>query len=169
MAKELYVTDEFGEVVDIIESTDKYVKLSEGDKVLRKNVLQYLSDTVDLKYQFVKINPFVYGELARKYPILNLLVGYIGYMDGKITYENGKIIKLKDISKLCKVSLSTVNRQIKGLIKEDVLHKVKDKNKNYTYLVMNPYVAYIGRKIYLSLYEEFKFSEFKNKCRECVK
>jgi len=166
MSKELYVTDEHGEVIDIIESTDKYVKLSDGDKVVRKSVLQYLGDTVDLRYHFVKVNPNVYGDIANKCPILNILIGYIGYMDGIISYKNGKKVRLKDISKICNVSETTAKRQIKALIELDVIHKIRGKP---SYLVMNPYVAYLGRKIYLSLYEEFKFSEYKNLSEEWSK
>ena len=166
MSKELYVTDEHGEVIDIIESTDKYVKLSDGDKVVRKSVLQYLGDTVDLRYHFVKVNPNVYGDIANKCPILNILIGYIGYMDGIISHKNGKVVRLKDIPKICNVSETTAKRQIKTLIELDVIHKIRGKP---SYLVMNPYVAYLGRKIYLSLYEEFKFSEYKNLSQEWSK
>lgn len=166
VSKELYVTDEHGEVIDIIESTDKYVKLSEGDKVVRKGVLQYLNDTVDLKYHFVKVNPNVYGDIANKCPILNILIDYMGYMDGIISYKNGKIIRIKDIPKICNVSEATAKRQIKTLIELDVIHKIRGKP---SYFVINPYVAYRGRKIYLSLYEEFKFTEYKNLSQEWSK
>lgn len=169
MNKELYVVNEEGEIIDKIESSDKYVKLSDGDKVVRKGVLQYLNDTVDIKYRFVKINPHVYGEIAKKYPIINKLIKYLGYMDGILSYKNGKKIKMKDIPKICEVSESTAKRQIKGLLECDVIHKKRDKKERQTYLIMNPYVAYIGRKIYLSLYEEFKLSEYRNKCEEWSK
>ena len=166
MTKELYVTDDSGVIIDVIKANDKYVKLSEGDKVVRKGVLQYLNDTVDIKYHFVKVNPCVYGEIANKCPILNTLIGYLSYMDGKISHPNGKVVRLKDIPKICNVSETTAKRQIKTLIELDVLHKVKSKP---TYLVMNPYIAYIGRKIYLSLYEEFKFTQYKNLSQEWSK
>ena len=52
----LYVTNSDGTIVDIIETTDAYVKLGEGDRVLRKGALEYLNDTVDIKYRFVKKN-----------------------------------------------------------------------------------------------------------------
>ena len=64
MAEKLYVTNEDGVVLDTIDSDDSYVKLSEGDKVIRKGVLQYLNDTVDMKYHYVKINPFSYGIIS---------------------------------------------------------------------------------------------------------
>lgn len=167
--QELYVTNEYGEIIDVIDSSDSYVKLSEGDKVVRKGVLQYLSDTVDIKYHFVKINPNSYGEIAKKYPIINELIKYTSYMDNRLSYRNGRAIKMKDIPTICKVSQSTAKRQIKGLFELDVIHKVRDKKEKQTYLVMNPFVAYKGRKIYLSLYEEFKLSIHRSKCEEWEK
>lgn len=167
--QELYIVNEDGQIIDKIESEEKYVKLTDGDKVVRKGVLEYLHDTTDIKYRFVKINPLVYADIATKYPIINILLKYLGYMDGVLSYKNGQFIKLKDIPKVCNVSESTAKRQIKGLFEEDVIHKVRNKEKKETYLVMNPYVAYIGRKIYLSLYEEFKLSVHRNNCEEWVK
>ena len=41
--------------------------------------------------------------------------------------------------------------------------------ENQTYLLMNPYVAYVGKKIYLSLYEEFKLSHYRELCEETEK
>jgi len=162
--EELYVVNASGEILDKIDSDDSYVKLSDGDKVVRKGVLQYLSNTVDIKYRFIKINPFTYGKIAKKYPIINDLICYIGYGDGILSYRNGKFIKLKDIPKICKVSTSTAKRQMKGLFLEDVIHKIKDKNQ--TYLILNPFIAYIGKKVYLSLYDEFKLSEHRLNCEK---
>lgn len=169
MNNELYVVNEHGEVIDKIDSNDKYVKLSDGDRVLRNKSIQYLKDTIDIKYRFVKVNPYIYSDIANQYPIINTLIKYIGYMDGILSYRNGKNIKMKDIHKICNVSESTAKRQLKGLIQKDVIHKVKDKKAKQTYLILNPYVAYVGRKIYLSLFEEFKQSQIKDTIEECGK
>ena len=169
MNKELYVVNEDHEIVDIIKPEDKYVKLSDGDKIIRKGVLQYLNETIDIKYRFVKVNPNVYSEIAKKYPIVNVLIKYLGYMDGILSFRNGRFIKPKDIAKICNVSESTAKRQLKGLFEEDIIHKVKDKKTKQTYLIMNPWVAYIGKKIYLSLYEEFKLSVHRSNSEVCDK
>lgn len=166
MNKELYVVDENGKIVDKIESKDKYVKLSEGDKVLKKGVLQYLSDTTDIKYKFVKVNPICWARIATKYPIINKLIYYLGYMDNILSYRNGKNIQVKDIAEICNISNSTAKRQLKGLLEEDVIHKVRDKKQKKTFLVVNPYVCMRGRKIYLSLYEEFKLSALRDEVEE---
>ena len=160
----LYVVNANGEVLDEIEGKNRYVKLSEGDKVLRKNALNYLTDSISIKYSFIKVNPVAYSRIATKCPIVNKLILYLSYMDNILTYKNGRIIKLKDIHKVCDVSESTAKRQMKILFDEDVIHKVKDGEEKCTYLVFNPWVAYIGKRIYLSLYNEFKYSSWKEEC-----
>lgn len=157
--QELYVVNIKGEVFDTIESDDSYIKVSSGDKVIKKGVIDFLNNTITLKYRFVKMNPLVYVNIAKKYSILTSLVAHVNYTDGILVYENGKTIRLKDLSKICHVSQSTVKRQIKGLCEEDIVHKVKVKGKP-TYLVFNPYIAYIGKKINVSLYDEFKDSKW---------
>jgi len=167
--KELYVVDENGEILDTLESMTSYTKLAYGDKVIRKGAIQYLKESTDIKYHFIKVNPVVYDEIANKYPIVNTLLKYIGYMDGILSYKNGRYVKLKDIHKLCDVSESTVKRQIKGLTDIDVLHKRRDEILKQNYYVFNPFVAYIGKRIDMELYNEFKCSEYSSRCEEWMK
>lgn len=166
MDKELYVVDESGTIYDTLDNQYSYVKLKQGDKVLRKGALEYLQDTTDIKYHFIKINPVAWSEISIKYPIINQLVYYLGYMDNILSYRNGKFIKLKDIANICKISESTAKRQLKGLVEDDVIHKVKDVKENTTYLVINPWVCMRGRRIYKTLYNEFKSSNWQNECEE---
>ena len=166
MDKELYVVDESGTIYDTLDNQYSYVKLKQGDKVLRKGALEYLQDTTDIKYHFIKINPVAWSEISIKYPIINQLVYYLGYMDNILSYRNGKFIKLKDIANICKISESTAKRQLKGLVEDDVIHKVKDVKENTTYLVVNPWVCMRGRRIYKTLYNEFKSSNWQNECEE---
>ena len=167
MNKELYVVNSDGDIIDKIESNDKYVKLSDGDKVIRKGVLQYLSDTVDVKYHFIKINPVIFDKYCKKYSMLATLVCHIGYMDNVCQFKNGKNITMKNLPDLCNVSESTAKRQIKGMIEDDLLHKIKNGKNNI--FVMNPFLCMRGKKIYLSLYEEFKLSEHRSNCEEWEK
>lgn len=169
MKETLYVTNADGVVLDTIDSDDSYVKLSEGDRVIRKGVLQYLNDTVDMKYHYVKINPFSYGKISKKYSLINTLIQYMGYMDNKLEYKNGKPVRMKDLPKLSGLSETTVKKQIKGLLADDVIRKIRDKKARQTYIVVNPFIVYIGRKIYLSLYEEFKLSVWRTYCEEWEK
>lgn len=166
MNKELYVVDESGTIYDTLDNQYSYVKLKQGDKVLRKGALEYLQDTTDIKYHFIKINPVAWSEISIKYPIINQLVYYLGYMDNILSYRNGRFIKLKDIANICKISESTAKRQLKGLVEDDVIHKVKNVKENTTYLVVNPWVCMRGRRIYRTLYNEFKSSNWQNECEE---
>lgn len=161
MKEEIYVVNSDGIVLDTIESNDNYVKLSYGDRVIRKGSIKYLSDTKEIKYNFVKVNSLAWKQIANRYPILNILIYYLGYMDGILKYRNGKSVQLKDIPKLCDVSESTAKRQISMLVKDDIIHKVKI-NKT-TYLKLNPFVAMVGKRVNIELYNEFKMSEWRNK------
>lgn len=161
-AKELYVVDENGEILDTIDSQDKYVKLSDGDKVLRKGTLTYLNDTVDINYRFIKINPLLFDKYCKKYSILPTMVSHIGYMDNIVSWDNGRIVNIRALPRLCDVSGSTIKRQLKGMIQDDLVHKIKVKNE--IALVMSPWLCMRGRRIYLSLYEEFKLSTLRGEC-----
>lgn len=83
-------------------------------------------------------------------------------MDGVLVYQNGKQVRMKDVYNLCNVSQSTAKRQLKGLFEDDIIHKIKDKELNQTYLVMNPYIAFIGRRVCKTLYDDFKSSKWKS-------
>ena len=156
-----YLVDENGEVLQVIDNPNKYVCLDDGDKVIRKGVLTYLSETTDIKYHFIKINPKIFDKYCAKYSILPYLVCHVGYMDNICCYENGKIIQLKDLPKLCEVSEVTIKRQLKGLIEDDIIHKVPYK-KNKKCIMINPWLCCRGKRIYLSTYNEFKLSSLRN-------
>ena len=167
MNKKLYVVDEDGVVVDVVEGNGvRYDVLFEGDRIIRKATAQYLSDTTEIKYRFIKINPLAWSQIAYKYPILNKLVYYVDYTDNILSYRNGKFVQSKDIPKLCNVSQSTASRQLQGLIKEDVIHKIRDKKAHTTYLMMNPFVCMRGKKVYKSLYTEFGSSKWKSETED---
>lgn len=162
---ELYLVDNNLEVIEIIKEGQRFATLDDGDKVIRKGVLQYLNDTTDIKYHFIKINPKIFDKYCKKYSILPYLTCHIGYMDNICCYDNGKIIRLKDLSKVCEVSETTIKRQLKGLIADDIIHKVPYK-KNQKCLMMNPYLAMRGKRIYLSTYNEFKLSALRSEVEE---
>ena len=156
-----YLVDENGVVLKEIEDSDKLVSLEDGDKILRKGTLEYLNDTTDIKYHFIKINPKIFDKYCKKYSILPYLTCHIGYMDNICCYDNGKIIRLKDLSKVCEVSETTIKRQLKGLIADDIIHKVQYK-KNQKCIMMNPWLCMRGKRLYKSTYEEFKLSHLRN-------
>lgn len=160
-----YLVDEDGVVLQEFEHDNVIVSLNAGDKVLRKGTIDYLQDTTDIKYHFIKINPKIFDKYCKKYSILPYLTCHIGYMDNICCYDNGKIIRLKDLSKVCEVSETTIKRQLKGLIADDIIHKVPYK-KNQKCLMINPYLAMRGKRIYLSTYNEFKLSALRSEVEE---
>ena len=160
-----YLVDEDGVVLQEFEHDNVIVSLNAGDKVLRKGMIDYLQDTTDIKYHFIKINPKIFDKYCKKYSILPYLTCHIGYMDNICCYDNGKIIRLKDLSKVCEVSETTIKRQLKGLIADDIIHKVPYK-KNQKCLMINPYFAMRGKRIYLSTYNEFKLSHLRGEVEE---
>lgn len=160
-----YIVDENGEVLQEIDDVDRLVSLEYGDRILRKKTLSYLNDTTDIKYHFIKINPKVFDKYCKKYSILPTLITTVSYMDNICSYSNGKIIQVKDLCKVCGVSEITVKRQLKGLIEDDIIHKVPYK-KNQKCLMINPWLCMIGKRICKSTYEEFKLSSLKNEVEE---
>ena len=161
-----FLVDEDGCVLKEIEDIYRVVTLEDGDKILRKGMLEYLKDSTDkVKYHFIKINPKIFDKYCKKYSILPYLTCHIGYMDNICCYDNGKIIRLKDLSKVCEVSETTIKRQLKGLIADDIIHKVPYK-KNQKCLMINPYFAMRGKRIYLSTFNEFKLSHLKSEVEE---
>ena len=160
-----YLVDEDGVVLQEFEHDNVSVSLNAGDKVLRKGMIDYLQDTTDIKYHFIKINPKIFDKYCKKYSILPYLTCHIGYMDNICCYDNGKIIRLKDLSKVCEVSETTIKRQLKGLIADDIIHKVPYK-KNQKCLMMNPWLCCRGKRIYLSTYNEFKLSALRSEVEE---
>lgn len=161
-----FLVDEDGCVLKEIEDIYRVVTLEDGDKILRKGMLEYLKGSTDeVKYHFIKINPKIFDKYCKKYSILPYLTCHIGYMDNICCYDNGKIIQLKDLSKVCEVSETTIKRQLKGLIADDIIHKVPYK-KNQKCLMINPYFAMRGKRIYLSTYNEFKLSHLRSEVEE---
>ena len=161
-----FLVDEDGCVLKEIEDIYRVVTLEDGDKILRKGMLEYLKDSTDkVKYHFIKVNPKIFNKYCKKYSILPYLTCHIGYMDNICCYDNGKIIRLKDLSKVCEVSETTIKRQLKGLIADDIIHKVPYK-KNQKCLMINPWLCCRGKRIYLTTYNEFKLSALRSEVEE---
>ena len=160
--EKLYLVTEQGEIVNEIDNGKRFTVLNDGDRVIRSNSKEKIENSYLLKYDFVKINKNTWYKVIEKYPIMTYLACYINYMDNILIYSNGKGIRYKDIAKVTGVSLSTVKRQMKGMLEEDVVHKVEFNKK--TYLVVNPFICMRGRRVIASVYEEFKDSVWSEGC-----
>lgn len=156
MAK--YIVNEDGTIVDEISENDIIVKMNHGDRILRKKSIDYFQDTKEIKKRFVKVNDQATNMLSKYGKYICLLLKYVGYKDGILRFNNGIYLSNKSISKIFGINERNTIRVLDDLIKEDVIHKHKEKNRNY--YTFNPWVASKGKRISIDLYNEFKMTEW---------
>lgn len=162
MAK--YIVNEDGTIVDEISENDIIVKMNHGDRILRKKSIDYFQDTKEIKKRFVKVNDQATNMLSKYGKYICLLLKYVGYKDGILRFNNGIYLSNKSISKIFGITERNTIRVLDDLIKEDVIHKHKEKNRNY--YTFNPWVASKGKRISIDLYNEFKMTEWANVSQE---
>lgn len=167
LSKRGYIVDDEGVVIRDIDNVDNVYELNDGDRILRKNNLEGIDRQVEIKMRFAKVNFVVIGEICRKYPIFTSMIKYIGYHSGKLMFKNGTTINRRNLVKACGVSTATINRQLSGLIKDDVIKVVRE-GRNAVYFV-NPYVVHLGKKVNLSLYEMFKNSVYRENYEKTIR
>lgn len=152
--EELYLVNSTGEVIEKIPHGKVLTYLDEGDKVFRKDCIEGAERTVAIKMRFAKVNPVVFWDIISKYPIFAKMLNYLQYQSGKLVFRNGVTINRRNLAKACGVSSATVDRQLKGLMNEDIIKTIKDGRDVIFYV--NPYIVHIGKKINYSLYMLFK-------------
>ncbi len=162
MAK--YIVNDNGEVIDVIHDNDIFVKMNNGDKIVRKTSIDYFKDTKEIKKRFIKVNDKAINLLNKYGKYICLLLKYVGYMDGVLRFNNGIYLTNQNISKIFEVNNRNTIKILNDLIKEDVIHKHKEKNKNY--YTFNPWIASKGKRVSVDLYNEFKMTEWVNVSQE---
>ena len=161
------VRKDTSEIVDESNVDEVFVKLRAGDVVLRKEGLEERTKLVSINMRFGKVNLNVLWDICRKYPIFFKMIEYLQYQSGKLTFSNGREINRRNLCELCNLSHNTVDRQIKGLIEEDIIKTVKNGRSIIFYV--NPYVVHIGSTVYESLRDMFKDSIYKKNCAKLTK
>ena len=158
-----YILNEQGAVLEVLKDNQTYAILEQGDRVTRKSSIKHLSDTVKISCGFVKINDIVVGTFDKELLYCCKLFEYVSYMDGRLTWTNGRNIKnATDISKICGISVTTAKKLLKRLIDEDIIHKhKKEKEERSFFYTFNPYICLRGSKASRSLYEEFKDTKYR--------
>ncbi len=149
-----------GEAVYVLKEGESVALLERGDRILRRDSIFNPDKLCSVKMRFAKINPSAPREWGMKYPLFLILLDYVQYQTGKLVYRNGVAINRRNLAKACGVSNSTVDRQLKGLIEEDIVKPVKDGRDTIFYI--NPYVVHVGKKVQASLIELFKDSRYKD-------
>lgn len=159
-----YIADEDGMIIEEIQDDETIVKIGRGDRVIRKKSIDYFEDTKEIKKRFTKVNDQATNMLSKYGKYICLLLKYVGYMDGILRFNNGIYLSNKSISKIFGITERNTVKILDDLIKEDVIHKHKEKNKNY--YTFNPWVASKGKRVSINLYNEFKMTEWVNKSQE---
>ena len=149
-----------GEAIYILKEGESVAILNTVDRILRRDAIYNPDKLSKVKMRFVKFNPSAPKEWGMKYPLILVLLDYIQYQTGKLVYRNGVTINRTNLAKVCGVSPSTIDRQLKGLIEEDVIKPVKDGRDTIFYV--NPYVVHVGPKVQNSLLELFSGSRYKD-------
>jgi len=159
MEEKYYIVNQNGEVIDETLGDEVFTKLRTGDIVLKREGIIEKDKLVRANMQFGKINTSVLYEIGSKFPLFLKLTDIVQYQTGKLVYNNGVNVNRKNLIKWSGFSKNTIDRQIKGLIAQDVIKSVKD-GRNVVYF-MNPYVIHVGKMIYKSLDEMFKDTIYK--------
>ena len=154
-----YLVDENGVVLEEIKEGQTFTIVSPSDKIIKGETIEYLKGTISLNYRFVKINIEVFEELYKYASEIWLILPYIRYTSGVLTYSNGRIIRPRGLSGILKKKRRNGSSVIKILCDLDVIHKHKD-GRTY-YYTFNPYIACKSKRITQTLYEEFKNTKYK--------
>lgn len=161
------IGDNNGQAIYVLKEGEQVAIVQKGDILLRKGKIEDFEHLTKINMKFVKVNPYAFEEIGYKYPLLSILIKYTQYQTGKLVYRNGAIVTRRNLVRVCKLSQSTVDRQIRGLIEEDVIKLVRDKKEAIYF--MNPYVAHSGKKVTESLLELFRNTKFKDSYEETRK
>ena len=167
MDKAGYIVDNNGVIIRNVGNIDNLYEVEEGDRILRRKNLDEIDKQVEIKMRFAKVNYVVYGDIAYKYPVFLKMLKFIGYRSGKLMYRNGYPVNRRNLAKVCGVSSATINRQLKGLIDDDVIKVVRE-GRNAAYFV-NPYVVHLGKKVNFSLYDMFKDSVYRDNYEKTIR
>lgn len=132
-------------------STGEISELNVGDRVLRKQSIDYLNT-----YQEWRIEHFYKGnidELRKQLLALSIneraflmsIATYVGYTDCCLKYDNGNTLDTDDLMSLCGMQKSLLYATLDSLRKKDIIYK--GKNSNGVQYFVNPWLFVKGNKI----------------------
>lgn len=170
------VINEHGEIVDETKE-GRYVKLDNGDRVVRKKSIEYLKNKgkyskAGRKYiniladSFTKVNlnelELILKELdVYEKAFLMSIVPYVGYEDCVLKRRNGILLDIDDFVKLSSMSRAKIYNVIISLIDKHIIYK-KKVGKRIEYYV-NPWLLSRGDKLEERLKEMFGEYEIRSK------
>lgn len=153
MKETRYIVAENGEILE---------ELNGRDRILRSGTVKYLSGTDVIRFNFGKINVDCIKHIKNcdlRYAMD--LLEYIELGSGILKFKNGRTISsASKMGKIFNVHTRTAQIIVRRLIKEDIIHRIKDSAG--TYFVYNPYIMHIGKRVPKDLIKEFHDSEWRN-------
>ena len=148
-----YVVAESGEILE---------ELNSRDRILRNGTVKYLSGTEVIRFNFGKINVDCIKHIKNcdlRYAMD--LLEYIELGSGILKFKNGRTINsASKMGKIFNVHDRTAQIIVRRLIKEDIIHRIKDNGG--TYFVYNPYIMHIGKRVPKDLIKEFYDTDWRN-------
>ena len=153
--------------VFIDKSTGEEIVLYEGDRITRKNSIDYLGDT-----EILGISSFFKGcidELKLLLPELSTvekaflisMAPYVGYSDCCLKHGNNKDMLPIHMQQITKMGKSSVYNVLESLIKKDIIYKGKN-STNRQYFV-NPWLFNKGIRVNKVLRTMFKNYRIRSK------
>lgn len=149
-------------IIDL-ETGEYFGELEEGDRIVKKKSVDYLSNTVPLQVtgrKFIKLYANVTKLLMEdlvsitEYKVFLTMVNNIQYNTFLLGKDNGNLLKISDLCKLSGVSLSSCKRVMTRFEELGIIKKGKDK------IFCNPYVFCRGNRAYKSVLDMFKDTKY---------
>jgi|LSQX01.3.fsa_nt_gb hypothetical protein len=154
-----------GDVVDR-DTGEINATIFEGDRILRRQSIDYLKDTVELLPNESYIKTFI-KPLSQLSEVLSgpemfmtyYLLQYLSYDSGLLMHANGKLLTRKRICDELGQSERQVDRTLESLKEKEVIKKVLGAKREVSFLV-NPWLFMRGKRINKTLHDLFKNSQW---------
>jgi hypothetical protein len=152
-----------------LETGEVVHEMQPGDRILRKQSVDYLRSTVEINkdepYAKAFIKPMFTLARSLSGPELQMvyfLLPYISYESGILMHSNGRQLTRECISETTGLGLKTVDRILKTLFEKKVIGKHNSGRE--IHLTVNPWLFMRGKRINKTLYEFFKNSRWAKVC-----
>lgn len=136
-------------------------ELYPGDRILRKNTVDYLSRTVEIMANepYTKVYNRPMFSIAKsltgsELQMVYFLLPFMSFESGMLKTRNGQPLNRKQIAERTGLSINTVDRLLQGLKEKQIIGRnVVGREVQY---FMNPYLFMRGKRINKTLHDMFK-------------
>lgn len=150
--------------------------LNEGDRILRKESLLFLSATQEwhiehfYKGHLGEIKKWMKDLTPNEKAVLFTISPYVGYSDCCLKHDNGAMLTFDDIVDMSGLSRGAVSETLNLLQKKDILYKGKNSKERQYF--MNPWLFCKGsriNKVLQMMFRNYKIRVMGNKTWKNVK